>query len=734
MKQETFNKLVCFYWEHNWKELSKEELDLQIKGNTPLFSGHNDKDVANIKSYVEQNGPDGILSNIYHVDVESLKSTPKGQLVLEFYYRLPEWFVYDLSNCEVCYGLKDDNKKAIKDNFNISRDDFLLFQRDTSFFAKNQGLVITDNAFHIIPDNDQKNKKTVIEWQAIERVGYKETIFYFHLHNGKEEQLPYTYFFKSSSPDTDRCKKLAQVLTDLANLIAVVPEPWELYQEGKVEEALDACNVLISSDDIAKQVKGYFNKGRVIYEMERSKGNIEGIGNKLAEAKKDLTEAYNLSKDTNTKAAVQFLLGSVKSLLGDVTARNNFILGMESNDKDIKEKSYHELQALEDKDKVKDYWNNYVTERSYKERKFIMPIMDKDIAGCVTDGITIFRMSNIPSCIKFTMGHPIANQLYIGHPFNPSLYMPFDESDDLFFVDKIHELCFLLECLGAEEITITSIKGKSIEEMKNSSTDIKGNAEIKKVKADGHVNIDGSSNNQSNMKTQRTQKLVFDPTKKPYVPKGLVWYEEQPQWKRLAQSRVQGNLLEYSENVSSSSTEFMSNTEKLDITANAEYIWGKVHIDAKKEAQKQLKDTVDTQWKVEVRFRSTELLKDDSEPGIEDPKQQKQSTNESINNNEEKYLNEVKFCLEDDGQIDSTERRFLNRIRDSYGITPERAAEIEKMVTAKLTDGEKEYIDAVKDILADGEISPRASKMLERLRISYGISEERATELKKIIR
>ena len=162
MKQETFNKLVCFYWEHNWKELSKEELDLQIKGNTPLFSGHNDKDVANIKSYVEQNGPDGILSNIYHVDVESLKSTPKGQLVLEFYYRLPEWFVYDLSNCEVCYGLKDDNKKAIKDNFNISRDDFLLFQRDTSFFAKNQGLVITDNAFHIIPDNDQKNKKSWI--------------------------------------------------------------------------------------------------------------------------------------------------------------------------------------------------------------------------------------------------------------------------------------------------------------------------------------------------------------------------------------------------------------------------------------------------------------------------------------------------------------------------------------------------------------------------------------------
>lgn len=74
-------------------------------------------------------------------------------------------------------------------------------------------------------------------------------------------------------------------------------------------------------------------------------------------------------------------------------------------------------------------------------------------------------------------------------------------------------------------------------------------------------------------------------------------------------------------------------------------------------------------------------------------------------------------------------RKFLDRLCRRYNISPERAAVIEKMAAPKLTDDEKEYLDSVKEVLADGEMSPRDRKLLNRLRDSLGISEERAAEL-----
>ena len=51
----------------------------------------------------------------------------------------------------------------------------------------------------------------------------------------------------------------------------------------------------------------------------------------------------------------------------------------------------------------------------------------------------------------------------------------------------------------------------------------------------------------------------------------------------------------------------------------------------------------------------------------------------------------------------------------------------------KLSDDEKEYLDSVKEVLSDGEMSPRDRKLLNRLRDSLGISEERAAELEKSV-
>ncbi len=115
----------------------------------------------------------------------------------------------------------------------------------------------------------------------------------------------------------------------------------------------------------------------------------------------------------------------------------------------------------------------------------------------------------------------------------------------------------------------------------------------------------------------------------------------------------------------------------------------------------------------------------------------KKSQNSSSHDNtnvEKEYLDELKACLADDNQISDRERRLLNRLRESLGISEERAREIEdSLANGGLSDEEKEYVDALKDSLVDGVISDRERRLLDKLRNSLGISEDRAKELENSI-
>lgn len=101
-----------------------------------------------------------------------------------------------------------------------------------------------------------------------------------------------------------------------------------------------------------------------------------------------------------------------------------------------------------------------------------------------------------------------------------------------------------------------------------------------------------------------------------------------------------------------------------------------------------------------------------------------------VDDNEQEYLDEVKACLEDDGQITDRERRLLDRLRKSLGISEKRAKELEASVSS-LSDDEKEYLEELRACMQDGNISDRERRLLDRLRKSLGISESRAKELEK---
>ena len=105
----------------------------------------------------------------------------------------------------------------------------------------------------------------------------------------------------------------------------------------------------------------------------------------------------------------------------------------------------------------------------------------------------------------------------------------------------------------------------------------------------------------------------------------------------------------------------------------------------------------------------------------------------ALTDNEEKYKEEILFCLEDGGTISSDDRKYLERKRIRFNVSEERAQEIEKQCAPCFTDDEKEYIEIFKELYNDGAISERARRLLDREREALGISKERACEIEKLI-
>lgn len=100
--------------------------------------------------------------------------------------------------------------------------------------------------------------------------------------------------------------------------------------------------------------------------------------------------------------------------------------------------------------------------------------------------------------------------------------------------------------------------------------------------------------------------------------------------------------------------------------------------------------------------------------------------------NEEKYKEEALFCIEDGGCISTDDRKYLERKRLKWGISEERAFEIESQCISTFTADEIEYVETFKEMCQNGEISERIRRLLERERESLGISKSRADELEKL--
>ena len=119
---------------------------------------------------------------------------------------------------------------------------------------------------------------------------------------------------------------------------------------------------------------------------------------------------------------------------------------------------------------------------------------------------------------------------------------------------------------------------------------------------------------------------------------------------------------------------------------------------------------------------------------VPEPKTTSHVVSQSIlSDDEERYLEEVHFMLQDDGMIDDKERDILERYRTRFGISQTRAKELEDqaMASSILTPEEQEYVNEYKAALSDGILGERDRRILNRLAGFLKLSDERIKELEE---
>lgn len=101
---------------------------------------------------------------------------------------------------------------------------------------------------------------------------------------------------------------------------------------------------------------------------------------------------------------------------------------------------------------------------------------------------------------------------------------------------------------------------------------------------------------------------------------------------------------------------------------------------------------------------------------------------------EAQYLDAIKTCLSD-STITESNRALLGILRTQFGITEQRAVELEAMLTKpNLTAEEQKYFDACKGALQNGVIPGSSRRLLNMIRDMSGISENRAKEIERMIK
>lgn len=534
----------------------------------------------------------------------------------------------------------------------------------------------------------------------------------------------------------------------------------EAYNDDDWQKALSIIDKLIKIKP--DYYWNYFNKAWVLYFLDN-----------WLEAEKILKVAFdkfykvNGFKDNSDKwsdyVKSKFAFGKIiESYLFE--EKNLIIESVKSLNESIRFTKDEEKRAnrLRYKDELLDALSEDLINFDYNERKVIY--LDGELSFYNPSNILPLEISKTKE-LKFPAGHPVAGQLYVGHPFVPNLYYPIEDYETSLFESQAMELSSFLKSLGATKIKTERVISSGISSSQSLSADqslsksqsgsVAGSGLIYSAEQSGSINRKSfSQSEQDSSSSYLSGKRInidgeFLPKYKPYIREDLIWYEHNEVWKSIAKQRLEGGLKSYRIVMSTKDVEQVSERElkKIDeeyqqllkISGSAKVMKASAEMNTSTESsgtttsllEQKKKNT--TEWQIYVEFAPIEELKEEA-PNVasisESSKPLLSQEAGNLSENEQEYFELVEDSMED-GVITEAARRILERRRAKLEISENRALEIEKLALGSLySETELQYIDEIQFMLEDdGIISEDERKILERKRERLNITEERAKEL-----
>lgn len=635
------------------------------------------------------------------------------------------------SDCFVYPNIPENVASNIRGNFLLDFSEQILFVRDTSFFnERNQGLVMTDIGIHFIGDNnDTTNSSFLWTWDIINHVEYKDQYLYFFDNNEGNGTIGMSFFMKDGSNlalVSSIGRQLAVLLTKMAK--SVMPA------EEKSNQQDDEINWCIEKHDYNRAIS--LVKNCINQYPDFSAYYQEWLGriyhfclDNPNEAQKALSNALESCNPEQTSLIAQIRHTLYLSLMKNheiEEARKNAVYAAiygddeekkygEHNDLSIKEDSRNDFEIIEEL-----FYTSFL-EMPYKKRKALF-VVDK-YQDLFQDHIQVLATNSAESIIDFPIGHPINNELYIGHPLIPKKYIPLETYQLELVEDKVREFCEIAQSLGALEITIECQNSNVSDYDSNGTRKMTGDGNYKVVKGNGNHHDEYSRHLINELSRSINLHQTFCPTSKPFLPENLVWYENEPSWQRLVKQRMSGTLSSHEERIETKKCQMVESHEMREIKGEISSLFASMNLSWDKSDEIKYQVQENTVLSINVQFAPISQLKDSNASTMH---------LQQLSQQEQEYIAEVKECLAD-GELGNSERRLLNKLRDKLGIGEERANELEASLSKpQLSEEEQEYVEAYQDAMEDGVISEKERRLLDKLMKINGISEDRAKELEKL--
>ena len=218
---------------------------------------------------------------------------------------------------------------------------------------------------------------------------------------------------------------------------------------------------------------------------------------------------------------------------------------------------------------------------------------------------------------------------------------------------------------------------------------------------------------------------TYSPTESPRIPEGLVWYQQMPSWQHLVKQRMNGGLNSHEEKLQTQKSQVVDGNELKQIKGEVKTLLKNAGIDFDKGENSKFQLQENATLSIRIKFAPLDQLQGNAIKNVQQ--------NITLSAEEQSFLNEVKFCLEEINALSDTDKKYLDRKRAKLGLSPERAEEIIQMCLPALSAEEQEYMDTFHELVTTAEdISPKIRRILDREAESLGISEERKVELEKL--